>query len=79
MFGCDCRAKRYPRAPKIKPFIMRAAAKAVSLEERVFMGVSECSGGYRSLLAQHSKGRASCKNLRKGPFGSSFGSMGRHR
>jgi hypothetical protein len=28
--------KRYPRAPKTKPFIVRAAAKAVSLEERVF-------------------------------------------
>jgi hypothetical protein len=37
MFGGDCNAKRYPRAPKTKPFIARAAAKAVSLEERVFM------------------------------------------
>ena len=33
-------AKRYPRAPKTKPFMARAAAKAVSLEERVFMCVS---------------------------------------
>jgi hypothetical protein len=41
MFGGDCSAKRYPRAPKTKLCIARAAAKAVSLEERVFMCVSQ--------------------------------------
>jgi hypothetical protein len=41
MFGCDCSTKRYPRPPKSKPFMARAAAKAVSLEEIVFMCVSQ--------------------------------------
>jgi len=37
MLGWDCSAKRYPTPPKTKPFIARAAAKAMSLEERVFV------------------------------------------
>jgi hypothetical protein len=41
MCGCDCSAKKYPTVPMTKPFTMRAAAKAVSLEERAFIGVSE--------------------------------------
>jgi hypothetical protein len=40
MFGLACSAKQYPRAPITKPFMAKAAAKAVILVERVFMCVS---------------------------------------
>jgi hypothetical protein len=40
MFGWDYSAKSYPRALKTKAFIAGAAAKAVSMEEGVFMCVS---------------------------------------
>jgi hypothetical protein len=36
MFGCDCGTKRYPRPPKSKPFMARAAAKAVSAILQLF-------------------------------------------
>jgi hypothetical protein len=37
MFEFACSAKKYPRAPKTKPFMARAAANAVSLEDMVFI------------------------------------------
>jgi hypothetical protein len=56
----------------IRLFIARGAARAVSLEERVLMCVSECSGGYRSLLPSHSKARASCRHREKGHLEGNF-------
>jgi hypothetical protein len=49
MFGCDCSTKRYPRVPKTKLFMARAAAKAVSLEETVFRFFMTISVGESSV------------------------------
>src|ERR1700682_5737715 len=38
--GCACSANKYTTPAIMRPFIASAAAKAVSLVERVFMGVS---------------------------------------
>jgi hypothetical protein len=41
--GCACSANRYTTPAIMRPFIARAAAKVVSLEERVFICVSGCN------------------------------------